>query len=213
MKKPPDSAIREAVEYLLKCIRNGDFNDSWHATTCQLFDINVWFEEETHQKPRLSLYAAVHKEGEEYPETGTGDWYTVPCRHFPEDLKAEVDEAWRNRNKKPTAKERPMLQFEYENWAPPAATDSDGRRMRNKNRITLRRKDDGRITYSREFKRGETLGSPISSTFEPNATAEHITRLIHWGCCGWDEHPQRLTDLYARVKAFVEQQESAHATA
>jgi hypothetical protein len=99
------------------------------------------------------------------------------------------------------------MTFDYTNYAPPAATDREGRRMRSTNRIVLSRDEEGRVVYRRFYKRGSRVSKHgIGETFPRTASATKIALQIHWGCCGWSANYLQVGSLADRVEEFLNEE-------
>jgi hypothetical protein len=95
--------------------------------------------------------------------------------------------------------------FQYTNFAPPAAINANGQRIKNTNNILLWQEEDGKICYSRSYvSKDGTVSNPIVHTFPAHAGLNSIVEGIHWGCCGWSANAYSLTRLREQVIGFLD---------
>jgi len=104
-----------------------------------------------------------------------------------------------------------MTEFTYSNYAPPAATDKNGKRMTNTNVVRIWERD-GKIVYDRRYisKDGKVSESPIEHVFDDTRSPISIATMIHWGCCGWSANTLQINGLIEKVKAALEEINGQH---
>lgn len=90
------------------------------------------------------------------------------------------------------------IQFTYESYSPAPWCKL------KRNRVTVWIQC-GKIHYTREYisENGE-FSSPILHTFDENATANEIAKMIHWGCSGTSKNAYELTAIIEKIKPIIE---------
>ena len=65
--------------------------------------------------------------------------------------------------------------------------------------------NDGNLFYSRCYisSKDGSVSGPIEHEFEDNATALHVAKQIHWGCCGWSANSLDLARLVFKISEFL----------
>ena len=70
--------------------------------------------------------------------------------------------------------------------------------------------ENGKLKVSRQFVSDNgNVSEPIDSTFDNTChdralSAYRVTRMVHWGCCGWDAViPSDVPDLHAKIAEYL----------